>query len=420
MIKRLPNFLGQGWGVAIWVLVAALAPVVAQADPGSALRFDGVNGYVQVAHNANLNAYPLTVTAWFRTTNSAAAVQGIVSKYMPYLTGWALVLQNGHLGGFFYRDASSFDYVSDTTSATSVADGFWHHAVLVVDASGGKLYLDGIQVGSTTWYGFAGAPTSTEPLLIGRYYNYANRFLGDIDEVTVWNRALGITEINYLKHRHLNGNEDGLLALWHFDEGAGTTAADATGNGYTGTLVNSPAWVTSTAPLVFNQLAGNKLKFDGVNGYVQVAHTNDLNSYPFTYTAWFRTTNAANVQQGIVSKPMYGFMNGWSLCVENGHLRGFFCINGNPANNAIDATSAAFVADGFWHHAALVVDGSGGKLFLDGTVVGQSAWSGAAGSPTSTDPLLIGKFSNVAAPFLGDIDEVTVWNRALLATEVDR
>lgn len=160
------------------------------------------------------------------------------------------------------------------------------------------------------------------------------------------------------------------------------------------------------------------MRFDGVNGYVQVAHTNDLNSYPFTSTAWFRTTNAANVQQGIVSKPVYG-MNGWSLCVDNGHLRGFFYINGNPANNAIDATSAASIADGSWHHAALVVDGSGGKLFLDGTVVGQSAWSGAAGGTTfSTDPLLIGRFSILAAPFLDDIDEVTVWNRALMATEV--
>lgn len=377
--------------------------------PGSALRFDGVNGYVQVAHNANLNAYPLTATAWFRTTNAASVLQGIVGKCVDGIAnGWALGVDNGHLRGFFYINETLANNAIEATSAASVADGFWHHAALVVDGVGGKLFLDGNVVGSGTWSSPAGAPTNTTPLLIGRYSTRAARLLGDIDEVTIWNRALGVAELNYLKHRHLSGNEDSLVALWHFDENSGTFAGDATGHNYRGTLTNSPAWVASSAPLVFNQVASNALQFDGVNGYVQVAHTNDLNSYPFTSTAWFRTTNAASVLQGIVSKAVYGIADGWALCVENGHLRGFFYRNGSLTNNAIEATSAASVADGSWHHAALVVDGSGGKLFLDGTVVGQSAWSGAAGGTTSTDRLLIGRFSTLAARFLDDIDEVTV------------
>ena len=400
------------------------------AEPGSALRFDGVNGYVQVAHNTNLNAYPLTATAWFRTTNGAAAGQGIVSKYTGSSgNGWGLVVENGHLRGFHIRRF----YVNwivgwvtatlDATSSVSVTDGFWHQAALVIDDSGEKLYLDGLEVGSSAWNPpFPGPQTSTDPLEIGWYSYYPNRFLGDIDEVTVWNRSLGIAEINYLKHRHLNGNEDGLVALWHFDENGGTLAGDATGNGYTGTLLNSPAWVTSTAPLVFNQVSSNALKLDGINGYVQVAHANDLNSYPFTTTAWLRTANAATVPpgtyQGIVSKYVDATANGWSLGLQDGHLRGFFYINGNYANRAIDATSAASVADGFWHHVALVVDGSGGKLFLDGNVVGQSAWPGDAGGSSSTTPLQIGRYDQYAARFLGDIDEVTVWNRALAAAEV--
>jgi Concanavalin A-like lectin/glucanases superfamily len=402
-----------------------------QAAPGSALRFDGVNGYVQVAPNANLNAYPLTATAWFRTTNGAAAVQGIVSKYTESSgNGWGLVVQNGHLRGFHFRQFYYNWLVGwvtarlDATSAVSVADGFWHQAALVVDDSGETLYLDGLQAGSSTWTpGFPGPQTSTDPLQIGGYSYYPNRFLGDIDEVTVWNRSLGVAEINYLKHRHLNGNEDGLVALWHLDENGGTLAGDATGHGYLGTftLANSPAWVASSAPLVFNQVSSNALQFDGVNGYVQVAHTNDLNSYPFSSTAWFRTTNSASVLQGIVSKCRDGIADGWALGVDNGHLRGFYYINGTLATNAIDATSAASVADGSWHHAALVVDGSGGKLFLDGNVVGSSGWlpsASSAGAPTTHDPLLIGRYSTRAARFLGDIDEVTVWNRALAATEV--
>jgi len=42
----------------------------------------------------------------------------------------------------------------------------------------------------------------------------------------------------------------GLVAAYGFDEGSGTTAFDSSGSGNTGTLQNSPAWVTSTAPIV--------------------------------------------------------------------------------------------------------------------------------------------------------------------------
>ncbi len=389
------------------------------AAPGSALRFDGVNGYVQVAHNPNLNAYPFTATAWFRTTNSAAAVQGIVSKYTASSgNGWGLMVQNGHLRGFHIRRFyfGRFGWVTatlDVTSSVSVTDGFWHQAALAIDDSGETLYLDGIQVGSSPWPppGFPGPQTSTDPLQIGGY-----SFLGDIDEVTVWNRSLRVAEINHLKHRRLNGNEDGLVALWHFDENSQTVAGDATGHGYTGTLVGSPAWVASSAPLVFNQVASNALQFDGINGYVQVAHANDLNSYPFTATAWFRTTNAAAVVQGIVSKYADSSGNGWTLVVQSGQLRGFFL--GPGWNLAMDATSAASVADGSWHHAALVVDPSGGKLYLDGLLVGSGTWVSAGQAPTDSEPLQIGRYHTYAARFLGDIDEVTVWNRALLATEV--
>jgi Concanavalin A-like lectin/glucanases superfamily len=407
----------------LWRFFPALAFVLVQAQEcvhagaGAALQFDGINGFVQVPNNQNLNPFPFTVTAWIRTTNISSVAQGIVSKYADSsFNGWSLVLQNGRLRGFYY--SGSFNFPIDATAPTLAADGFWHHVAMTVDATGGKLYVDGIQVGSGTWPGTPGAPTGTQPLQIGRYYTNSARFAGTIDEVTLWNRSLGSPELNYLKHRQMNGNEDGLVALWHLDESNGSTASDSTGHGYTGTLVSNPAWVPSSAPLVFNQVAVNALKFDGINGYVQVAHTNDLNSYPFTATAWFRTTNTANVVQGIVSKYADASYNGWTLVVQNGRLRGFYYRAGALSDVAIDATSTASVADGSWHHAALTVDASGGKLFLDGTVVGQSAWTGAAGGMTSTEPLQIGRYYNYAQRFQGAIDEVTVWNRALATGEV--
>ncbi len=400
-------------------LLACLSPLInLHAGPGSALQFDGVNGYVQVAHNANLNAFPFTVTAWIRSTNLSGIGQGIVSKYADASgNGWSLIMQNGNLRGFYYNGSLSSKAI-DATTTTVIADGFWHHAAMTVDSSGGKLFVDGILVGSSAWTGTAGAPTGTQPVLFGRYSTFSNRFLGTMDEITLWNRALSVAELNYVKHRQLNGNEDGIVALWHLDEDGGTATADSTGHGYTGTLVSNPQWVASSAPLVFNPVAGGALQFDGANGYVQVAHTNDLDSYPFTATAWFRTTNSANIIQGIASKYADASGNGWVLVIQNNHLRGFYYRNNSLSDFAIDATSTATVADGSWHHAALTVDSSGGKLFLDGAVVGQSAWTGAAGAASTTQPLQIGRYYTGAQRFQGDIDEVTVWNRALSTNEV--
>ena len=201
--------------LAGWLDVSSLP---AQSGAGFALRFGSSNALVQVAHSTSFNAYPFTVSAWFRTTNSAAVVQGIASKYLVASgNGWVLVVQNGRLRGFHYRTFAN--YSIDVTSAAVVADGFWHHAAMTVDATGGKLFLDGLLIGANSWTGLAGGATSTQPLFIGRYsHSIYPSFSGDLDEITYWNRALGTNELNYLKHRQLNGNEDGLVALWHFED----------------------------------------------------------------------------------------------------------------------------------------------------------------------------------------------------------
>jgi len=49
--------------------------------------------------------------------------------------------------------------------------------------------------------------------------------------------------------REMKGTEGALALYYRFDEGAGNTTADLTGNGRIGGFQNTPAWVASTAPL---------------------------------------------------------------------------------------------------------------------------------------------------------------------------
>src|ERR1051326_5163575 len=54
----------------------------------------------------------------------------------------------------------------------------------------------------------------------------------------------------------------GTVALYHFDEGGGTTAADCSGHNHTGTLQGSTTWEAG--------LFGSALHFGGSDAYLQV------------------------------------------------------------------------------------------------------------------------------------------------------
>jgi hypothetical protein len=73
----------------------------------------------------------------------------------------------------------------------------------------------------------------------------------------------------------------GLAGYWKFDEGSGTVASDSSNNGNTGTLVNGPQWVDG--------IRGNALTFDGVDDYVDVLDSNNLDvSQSITIEAWVK------------------------------------------------------------------------------------------------------------------------------------
>ena len=402
--------------LAAGLLLLAAASAPAQVTPGSCLRFNGTNRYVSVPHAAALNAFPLTITAWVKTLRNSALVDGIVSKYSDGSgNGYSLNLRNGNLYAWYYGSSGSVVVLPIGLDGGPIADGHWHHIAFVVSTTSGQLYVDGNLRNSVNWTGIPTPPTGTEPLQFGHYYNYGNAFQGEIDEVALWNRSLSASEVNYLKHRRLSGKEDGLLGYWRFDESSGPVANNTATNAFHGTLVNAPAWVESHAAIALAPIAAGAVKLDGVNDFVTVAHQADLNSYPFTASAWFRTTNGGPFVLGLVTKSV-DTGNGWSLLVQSGRLRGFYYRS--FGNFAVDAVSAASVADGAWHHAALVVDALGGKLFLDGVIVGSSAWTGAAGSVTLPDSLQIGRYFNYTTPWMGAIDEVAIWNRALTTPEI--
>ena len=75
-----------------------------------------------------------------------------------------------------------------------------------------------------------------------------NQFGGQVDELRIWNSARSAAEITNNMNSRLLGTENNLVLYYRFDEGAGLSAADSSGHGLTGALLNGAAWVGSSAP----------------------------------------------------------------------------------------------------------------------------------------------------------------------------
>jgi hypothetical protein len=162
-----------------------------------ALSFDGVNDYVNIPHKSVLNAYPLTVAVWIKTA-STTGLKGIVNKYYSNsMNGYQVFMNEGNLCAWYFKDAA--DYVWDGSGCTLMAPGYndnqWHQVVLVVDAGGGRLYVDGVLKASLGWTGTPGAATTTRNLSIGRYPGTGSNWPGIADDVRIYNYALSATEV---------------------------------------------------------------------------------------------------------------------------------------------------------------------------------------------------------------------------------
>ena len=125
--------------------------------------------------------------------------------------------------------------------STPMNDGEWHHIAGVRKSAWDAVYLyvDGIQVGSTT-NDSVNSTNNTSPVQIGNLYNYPDlsyHFDGLIDSVAIYDRGLSATEIlDRYNGGELIGYEAGLVSCWNFNEEVDSTAFDCTANGNDGTI----------------------------------------------------------------------------------------------------------------------------------------------------------------------------------------
>jgi fibronectin type 3 domain-containing protein len=194
------------------------------------------------------------------------------------------------------------------------------------------------------------------------------------------------------------------------DETSGTSAADASGTGNTGTLVNSPIWIGGHL--------GNALSLNGSNQYASLPNGVTANLHDFTVSAWIYWNGGGNWQR------VFDFGTGTAVNMfltpkngVNGNPRFAITTSGGNGEQKIDGNTA--LTTGAWHHIAVTLAGSTGTLYIDGLQVGQNtAMTIRPSDLGATTQNWIGR-SQYNDPYLGgSVDDFRLYAGALSASQI--
>lgn len=208
--------------------------------------------------------------------------------------------------------------------------------------------------------------------------------------------------------------QSGPIAQWKFDEGSGTTTADSSGNGHTGTLANSPAWLSGRI--------GNALSFNGGTAVVNAVgggSINNLYATGMTVSAWINVTAfPATGNNRIIDKD--NAVNGWFFGVNSASKLEFWSDNYDTIAKRVSSGSVTASA---WKHVTVTWDGSftGANIhfYIDGVASDGTATNGSGTAhDDSTTPVTLGNRPDLAKGFNGAIDELRVYNRVLTLSEI--
>ena len=206
---------------------------------------------------------------------------------------------------------------------------------------------------------------------------------------------------------------DAPIRYYRFDEAAGTTAYDAMGSGYNGTLHGG---VTLGATGALTGDSDKAYTFAAASSQYVDAATTGLPSgnAAFSLECWFKVAGAP--VSGVFNLMQFGATGANNSFVVYMDTSARILVA--PLSGGGSVLSAA-VTTGAYHHLVTTWDGTTLRLYIDGVANGTPATPGAMALGTSFFYVGVENTGSLTNYYSGQIDEVAFYSTALSAARVN-
>jgi hypothetical protein len=191
--------------------------------------------------------------------------------------------------------------------------------------------------------------------------------------------------------------------------GSGTTWTDLSGNGNNGTLTNGPTYSSSN---------GGSIVFDGSNDYVSTNYTATFQD--FTLCGFVKADNPnGKTWEDIIDSYDLDSSDWCRITLYQG--KPSLEIDANSSRSSV--TSSTIATADQWYHIVGVRSGTTGYLYINGILNKQNSVTGNVISADTDSQFFIGNISrptSLSEGWNGNIAQVSIYNRALTASEIQQ
>ncbi|NCC49642.1 MAG: PKD domain-containing protein [Spartobacteria bacterium] len=376
---------------------------------GGALYLDGENlTYVRIPDDPSLQlSTGLTFSVFIRCDDVGRDASIIAKENGFGEQSYWFGAKYGHFG--MYLDAGSG--WSCTEDHGVICEGEWTHLAGTWDGNAVCYYQDGLLIGSNVFTG----PLDTTTIFVGLGVNSGHlsaKFKGVIDELRIYDHSLSSSEIEAIYEAgaiHLVPDVD-LVLHYTFEEGLGSNVIDRSSYGNDGLLVNETlaTWVTNAI--------GGCVYFDGTTPtYVHVPNSDSMRlTTSATFHAVMRCDNPDS-DAPIIAKERSSKESYWFGVYSNR----FGSLLSRQSYRWQGGRDHGVICEGQWMQLSATWDGAVIRYYQNGQAL--NATDEFTGPLCESDAFAaIGINSeHLENKFVGLLDEIRVYNRALTPDEID-
>ncbi len=215
--------------------------------------------YINCGNDDMLNTGDkLTMEVWIRahiSTLNQKIVGKMFSEANNYDNGYVMGVELSSVYSEIFNPSKNETY-RPATGGPMPFDSAWVHIATTFSSTGYlKAYINGIETDALPIFTENPITPNDRPLIIGLapWDEYSWEYTGNIEEVRIWNTERSAQEINDYMYKELNGDEEGLVAYYNFNDAVDSLVTDNSINENNGVVKNPEfdcwEWATSYAPV---------------------------------------------------------------------------------------------------------------------------------------------------------------------------